>query len=147
MSTNDINDACKLIRDNWETITNEFFKREPGKYLLVTAVYRPPETQFALYQKGREKLPTGEWIIKNKNEVVTNVDGYKTIGAHNYYPSRAIDVAVVDNQTGKVIWEESHYKCLVEIAESVGLESGGSWKSIKDFPHIQVRAFKNYKES
>ena len=147
MSTTDINDACKLIQDNWESIKNEFFKRQPGKYLVLTTVYRSSETQFELYQKGREKLPTGEWVVKDKSQVVTNVDGYKNIGAHNYSPSRAIDVGVVDNQTGKIIWEESYYHCLVEIAQSVGLESGGSWNSLKDWPHIQVPHFKDYKES
>lgn len=142
--SNDLSDACRTIRDKWEEITNEFFKREPGKYLLVTEVYRSPERQFELYKKGRKQLPTGEWVVANKDEVVTNVDGYKNIGAHNYHPARAIDVAVVDNQTGKTIWEESHYKCLVEIANGVGLESGGSWRSLKDWPHLQVRDFKNY---
>jgi len=146
MSLININDACKAIRDNWESLTNEFFKQQPGKYLVLTTVHRTLETQFGLYQKGREKLPTGDWMVTDKSQVVTNVDGFKNIGAHNYFPSRAIDVAVVDNQTGQTLWEENHYHCLVEIASRLGLESGGSWKSLKDWPHIQVPNFKEYKE-
>ncbi len=147
MSTTNIEDACRAIRDNWETIKIEFFKQSPGKYLVLTTIHRTPEEQFKLFQKGRAQLPSGEWVVTNKDQVVTNVDGYKIIGAHNYYPSRAIDVTVFDNQTGKPLWEESHYYPLVEIANGVGLESGGSWKSIKDYPHLQVRNFKEYKEN
>lgn len=143
MST-DINDACAAIKDKWDEIRNEFFKRSPGKYLVLTTVYRSPEEQFSLFKKGRTNLPSGEWQITDKSQVVTNVDGYKNIGAHNYKPSRAIDVAVVDNQTGKTLWEENHYLPLLEIARGVGLESGGGWQSIKDWPHLQVKDFKNY---
>lgn len=147
MPSRDINDACKAIREKWEEIQHEFFKRTPGKYLVLTAVHREPAEQFELYKKGRTKLPTGVWTITDKSHVVTNVDGYSNKGAHNYYPSRAIDVAVVDNQTGKTLWEEVHYQPLLEIAQSVGLECGGSWKSLKDWPHLQVPDFKNYRDA
>lgn len=146
MSTTNIEDACKALRDHWDEIRNEFFKRSPGKGLVLTAVHRPVQEQFELFKKGREQSSSGEWVVKDKSQVVTNVDGHKVIGAHNYYPSRAIDVAVFDNQTGKIIWEESCYYPLVDIASSVGLVSGGSWKSIKDWPHIEVKDYKNYKE-
>lgn len=146
MSSKNIDDACKAIRDRWEEITNEFFKRQPGKYLVLTEVHRPVAQQFDLYKKGRKQLPTGVWVVEDKNLVVTNVDGYKTLGAHNYFPSRAIDVAIVDNQTGKTLWEENYYHCLVEISERVGLESGASWKSLKDPQHIQVKNYLSYYE-
>lgn len=144
MPTTDIFDACLAIRDRWEEIKNEFFKRSPGKYLVLSAVFRSPEEQFELFKKGRKQDETGIWIVADKSKIVTNVDGLKTLGAHNYRPSRAIDVVVVDNQTGKALWEESCYYPLVEIARGVGLESGGAWKSLKDWPHIQVPHFKEY---
>lgn len=144
MPTKDIEDAAKPIRDNWETIKNEFFKRNPNRYLVITCVYRSPEEQFELYKKGRTMDTQGHWVIQHKEQVVTNVDGHTVLGAHNYKPSRAIDVAVVDNQTGKTLWEESNYYCLLEIAQGVNLESGGSWHSIKDWPHIQIPDYKNY---
>lgn len=145
MSTPNINDACLAIRDKWEEIKNEFFKRAPGKYLVLTTVHRTPEVQLTLFKKGRKQLPNGEWVITDKSQVVTNVDGYTNIGAHNFKPSRAIDVCVVDNQTGKALWKEDYYFPLVEIARGVGLESGGEWQSIKDWPHLQVKDFRNYK--
>lgn len=143
MST-DINDACKLIQDKWDEIRNEFFKRSPGKYLVLTTVYRSPEEQFKLFKEGREQTSAGDWVVKDKSQVVTNVDGFKIIGAHNYHPSHAIDVAVVDNSSGKVLWEEACYYPLVDIASSVGLVSGGTWKSLKDWPHLEVPNYKEY---
>lgn len=145
MPTKDINDAAKPIRDNWETIKNEFFKLNPGKYLVITCVHRSPDEQLELFKKGRTLGADGKWYVQDKAKIVTNVDGISVLGAHNYKPSRAIDVAVVDNQTGKYLWEEKHYHSLLEIAKGVGLESGGGWKSLKDWPHIQVLDYKNYK--
>ena len=144
MPTKDIADAAKPLRDNWETIKNEFFKHHTGKYLVITCVHRSPEEQLALFKKGRTLNSDGTWTVSDKSQIVTNVDGLKVLGAHNYKPSRAIDVAVVDNQTGKVIWDEKFYHCLLEIAKGVGLESGGGWKSIKDWPHIEVPNYKTY---
>jgi len=145
MATKDINDAAKPIRDQWEQIKNEYFKCVPGKYLIITCVHRTPEEQFALYKEGRELDAKGVWVTKDKSKIVTKVDGYKVVGAHNYLPSRAIDVAVVDNQTGKTSWEAYHYWPLLAIAKDLGLVSGGSWTSIKDWPHIEVKDYKNYK--
>ena len=147
MPTKDINDACKAIRDNWETITNEFIRRNSGKYLVLTCVHRSPTEQMELFKKGRIKGADGKWYIHDKAKIVTNVDGSTVLGAHNYKPSRAIDVAVVDNQTGKFLWEEKHYLCLGPIAKAVGLEWGGYWKTIKDLPHIQVPNYKEYKDA
>lgn len=140
----DINDAAKPIRDKWEEIKNEYFQSVPGFYLELTEVHRSPERQFELFKKGRTMDTQGNWITTDKSQIVTNVDGYKILGAHNYYPSRAIDVAVVSNKTGKITWEEKYYRPLLDIAKKLGLESGGSWTSIKDWPHIQIRNYKNY---
>ena len=145
MPTKDIAYAAKPIRDVWENIKNDYFKYFPGKYLILTSVYRSPEEQFALYQKGRTKNSSGLWIPSDPSKIVTNVDGYKVMGAHNYKPARAIDVAVVDNQTGEISWKETYYHPLVAIAEEYGLVSGGTWKSIKDWPHIEVKNYKEYK--
>lgn len=142
--TKNIEDAATPIRDSWEEIKNQFFQVSPGHYLILTTVYRSPQEQFDLFKKGRTMDSQGHWIVQDKDAIVTNVDGYKIVGAHNYMPSRAIDVAVVDNQTGKTIWQDSLYYPLLEIAKSVDLESGGSWTSIKDWPHIQIKNYKNY---
>ena len=146
MPSKDINDAVKKIRDVWDQIRQEYAKHSPGKYLYLSCIYRSPQEQLELFKKGRIKGSDGKWHTQDKAKIVTNVDGYTVLGAHNYKPARAIDVAVVDNQTGKFLWEEKHYFPLLQIAKGVGLESGGAWKSIKDWPHIQVPNYKTYEE-
>lgn len=147
MPTNDINDACKKLRDEWPGIQTDFIAAVPGHYLVLDCVYRSPEEQFELFKKGRVLTEFGTWIVKYKDEVVTNVDGYKIIGAHNYNPSRAIDCCVMNNQTGERCWDEKWYARLIVIADQHGLVDGGSWRTLKDFPHLEVKDFKNYKES
>lgn len=139
----DINDACKPIRDAWEDIRQAYAKMNTGKYLELTCVQRPITEQFELFKKGRE-VKDGKWVVVDHTQVVTNVDGIKLLSAHNYKPSRAIDVVVMDNQTGKALWDEKHYLCLAKIAERVGLCSGGVWQSLKDWPHIELPNYKSY---
>lgn len=144
MPSKDINEAVPEIRDQWDEIKNAFIQRNPGKYLQLTCVHRPPSEQLDLFKKGRIQGADGKWYIQDKGKIVTNCDGYEVLSAHNYRPSRAVDVAVVNNQTGEYLWEEKHYLSLIEIAARYGLESGGSWKTLKDWPHIQVKNYKTY---
>jgi len=147
MPTKDIEGAVRPIRENWDEIRQTYAKLNPGKYLVLSCVHRSPEEQLELFKQGRTLGADGKWYIQDKAKIVTNVDGTTILGAHNYKPSRAIDVAVVDNQTGKYLWEEKYYYSLLEIAKGVGLESGGGWKSLKDWPHIQVPNYKTYVEA
>lgn len=147
MPTKEIEDAVKPIRDHWEEIKRDFIEASPGKYLVLTTVHRTSEEQFGLFKQGRTMGTDGKWYIQDKAKIVTNVDGSDVLGPHNYKPSRAIDVAVVDNQSGKYLWDDRYYEPLGAIAVRYGLEWGGNWKSIKDMPHIQVPKYKEYKES
>lgn len=146
MPSREITDAAEPLKKAWPLIKEKYAQLTPTRHLILTTTYRSPEEQFTLYKKGRTMDTQGHWVVQHPEQVVTNVDGLKVLGAHNYFPSRAIDVTVFDNQTGKPIWEESSYHCLLEIAKGVGLESGGSWKSIKDWPHLQIPDYKNYHE-
>jgi len=142
----EIEDSCKYIRDKWEEIKRDFIEASPGKYLALTTTHRTPREQFELYKQGRTMGTDGKWYVQDKAKIVTNVNGSELVGAHNYYPSRAIDVAVVDNQTGKYLWDEKWYYPLREIAKRYSLTWGGDWKSIKDFPHLEVPKYKEYQE-
>ncbi len=145
MPTKNIQDACKAIQDHWDEIKRDFFSVIPsGHYLDITCVYRSPEEQFELFKQGRTMCTQGTWVVQNQDEVVTNVDGRKILGAHNYYPARAIDVCVMDNQTGKPLWNPNWYQPLITIAAQYGLVDGGSWKSLKDWPHLEVQNYKLY---
>lgn len=143
MKEANIEDAHKLIRDRWSELQNEFFKHVPGKYLICIESYRSIEKQMALYKKGREETSPGKWVVKDKKQVVTNCDGHKNLSPHNFFPSRAIDVAVVDNQSGKVTWEEKYYLPLEKIVRELGLASGLSWLHFQDAPHIEIPNWKN----
>jgi peptidoglycan L-alanyl-D-glutamate endopeptidase CwlK len=46
--------------------------------------------QFELYKKGRE-LINKQWVITDKNKVVTYKDGKTNLSNHNYTPSHAVD--------------------------------------------------------
>lgn len=145
MPSRDIQDAAQPIRSVWENIKNDFIEKSPGHYLELTTVHRTPAEQFELFKKGRTMGTDGKWVIQDKTQVVTNVDGTTILGSHNYHPARAIDVAVVDNQSGKFLWDDKYYQPLGDIAKRYNLEWGGDWKSFKDMPHIEIPDYKNYK--
>lgn len=147
MPTNNITDSCKVIQDAWDLIKRDFFTIiPPNHYLDITCVYRSPMEQFELFMQGRTMGMDGEWHVEDKDKVVTNVDGYKILGAHNYFPARAIDVCVKNNQTGEVLWDTKWYKPLIDIVKKYNLIEGGTWRAIKDWPHIEVQDYKNYVE-
>lgn len=91
--------------------------------------HRTPETQFELYKKGREQLPSGEWVVKNEREVVTYKDGTKKLSTHNSYPSKAIDAVKYP-----IDWEDREGAILfagivLGVAKAYGHEVrwGGDW--------------------
>jgi len=147
MPSTDINDSCKAIRDVWDNIKTDFFSVVPGHYLNITCSYRSPEEQFELFKQGRILDISRHWVVQDKDKVVTNCDGTIEKSAHNYNPARAIDVCVMDNQTGKAVWDVKWYQPLIEIAERYNLVEGGTWRAIRDWPHLEVKDFKNYKET
>ena len=101
----------------------EFYSATPGcegRQLIVTCTYRNPEEQNRLFKLGRSKK-----------------DGYEKLSKHNLYPSRAIDVCVLDG--GKAVWEEEAYWPLMAVCALYGLVSGGSWKNFKDWPHLELK--------
>jgi peptidoglycan L-alanyl-D-glutamate endopeptidase CwlK len=93
---------------------------------MLTCTQRSVEEQQRLYAKGRTQ----------PGQKVTNVDGVTKKSNHNYTPARAVDVAVVIN--GKVSWDADEYAPLGELAKKYGLHWGGNWKSLKDYPHLEL---------
>jgi hypothetical protein len=146
MPTKDINDAVKPIKDNWEALKADYTKAVPTKHLVLSCVHRSIVEQQELFKKGRILGTDGKWTVQDKAKIVTNVDGTSTVGAHNYKPSRAIDVMVVDNITGKETWDDKWYMSIGPIARKYGLTWGGDWVSIKDLPHIEVKNYKTFVE-
>ena len=96
--------------------------------------------------------------IVNKKAVITNVDGYRIKGKHNYSPSHAVDFrAYVPGKEG-VTWDSVHLTyiaaSLVMVAEMLYLEGlishklrwGGNWdkdgdladNKLVDRPHVEI---------
>ena len=102
------------------------FREQTGHDLLITCTSRSTDEQAALYAQGRTK----------PGPIVTQLDGTTHKSKHNLVPSKAIDVAVVVG--GKVSWDAAQYAPLGPLAEHYGLVWGGSWHTLKDYPHLEV---------
>lgn len=112
----------------------------------VTCGHRTQGEQLQLFKQGRT-LTDGKWIKTGKT--VTNIDGYKKTGTHNYYPSKAIDVCPypIDwNNLGR--FKELH-KVVMRVASEEGVELvwGADWDSdgdiaehsLQDYPHYELK--------
>jgi peptidoglycan L-alanyl-D-glutamate endopeptidase CwlK len=96
--------------------------KKQGIDVLITSTFRDYESQQALYEQGRT----------TPGNIVTNAPaGYSF---HNF--RCAFDFVPLVN--GKCAWSDTALftKC-GEIAESVGLEWAGRWKSFKELAHCQ----------
>ena len=62
---------------------------------------------------------------------------------HSY--GLAFDAVVIDNKTNKPIWETKHpyWKVYADAVRKNGLTWGGDFKSIKDYPHAQLKSENN----
>ena len=99
-----------------------------GLAILVTQGLRTCEEQDRLYAKGRTSPPVG------KKFIVTNAKGGQSY--HNF--GLAFDIVVLDS-LGKADWDTNHpgWTLAAKIGKSVGLEWGGDFTTITDFPHYQ----------
>lgn len=94
-----------------------------GITIKVISGMRTYEEQTALYAQGRSKL----------GSKVTNAPaGYSN---HNF--GLAFDIGVFSGS--KYLSESPLYKAVAAIGIDLGLEWGGSWKTIQDQPHYQLR--------
>lgn len=95
--------------------------KEAGLNVLITETYRSQARQSYLYEQGRTR----------PGIIVTNV---KTVGYHN--SGNAWDIC--QNIKGKEYSDTSFFAKCGEIAKSLGIEWGGSWKGFVDTPHFQI---------
>ena len=97
---------------------------EAGINVKIICGNRTYQEQAELYAKGRT----------TKGPKVTNArPGYSW---HNF--GVAWDFVVFDAK-GQPQWESPLMQRCGRIAESLGLEWGGSWKGFQDIPHVQVK--------
>lgn len=111
--------------------------------------HRTPEEQFELFKRGR-RLESGVWVVVNRLEVVTNLDGVKEKSMHNFFPARAVDVAPYPinwRDTDRFYYFAGYVK---RIAEEMGIPIrwGGDWdgdtelhdQKLYDLPHFELRS-------
>jgi len=115
-----IDDLHPLVQKKCLDFIHECKKQ--GIDVIITSTYRDGESQNALYAQGRTK----------PGKKVTNAKAGQSY--HNW--KVAFDFCPVVN--GKAQWDDldTFTKC-GEIAESLGLEWAGRWKSFKELAHCQ----------
>lgn len=93
-----------------------------GIDVIITSTYRDAESQDALYALGRT----------TPGKKVTNVEG-----GHSFHQYR-VAFDFVPTFQGRAIWDDpTLWNRCGNIAEHLGLEWGGAWKSFPDRPHCQ----------
>lgn len=107
-------------------------KKEAGIDVLVYCTFRPMKEQDALFQVGRT-VP-GENVTKAKPMGDTVTDARAGDSFHQYRV--AWDAVPLAN--GKPQWgNKEAYKRMGAIAEGLGIEWAGNWKSFKETAHFQ----------
>ncbi len=135
MPSRSLQDADPKLRTAFLALNAEFNQAAPGRSLVITCTYRSPEEQWALYREGR----SADGHVEDITRVVTQLSGkpgHESL--HNVKPARALDVAVVVG--GKTTWDYREYLPLGALAAKHGLEWGGNWHTLKDYPHLQLPA-------
>ncbi len=126
MASHSLEDADPRLAQAFTWAKGEYEIDHPGTHLIITCTYRSPEEQWELYQQGRTK----------PGSVITQLDGRTKRSNHNCHPSRAIDFAVVVG--GKITWSDTDYLNVGPYMERHGLVWGGRWKTLKDYPHVEL---------
>lgn len=102
-----------------------------GIVIRITSTYRDFEAQNELYAQGRTK----------PGKKITNAKAGQSY--HNF--RRAFDIVIIKN--GKADWNDLEtYKKVGAIGKGIGLEWGGDFKTIKDYPHFQMSGGKSLAE-
>ena len=107
--------------------------QQNGITIGISECYRTVAEQDALYAKGRTTA----------GSIVTNCKGSSYKSMHQWYI--AFDFYLIvdvdgDGKTNDDAFNDSTglFEKVGALGQSIGLEWGGSWKSIKDKPHFQL---------
>lgn len=137
MPSTRLTDLETELASRWLDIRDEWESAHPGNRLVVTATYRSPEEQQALYRIGRMEQAPGVWILDKdpKTQIVTQLDGTVRASKHNVNPARALDFFV--ELFGKPSWDPAQFAPIGELAKKAGLAWGGDF-SFRDYGHIEL---------
>ena len=129
MPSRNLTDLCPELRTLCLQWQNKI--KEAGHDAVIICTWRSPAEQLVAYKSGLSKRLQGP---------------HNYVDANGHPASRAFDFCVLIN--GKITWNTTvsddtsghpAYEELGKIGESLGLEWGGSWKSLKDMDHLQLK--------
>lgn len=145
MASRRIEDLHPITREKAQKLIEE--ARKQGIELLIYCTYRSPEEQLVLHMQGRLKeygitvqqlnekrkqIGLASISEKEASTVVTNAKPWQSF--HQY--GLAFDCVPVD--AGKPNWNNTAaYQQVAKIADKLGLEWAGNWKTFKELPHFQ----------
>lgn len=145
----DLADCDQRIQDAFPLVRADFIKLHPDLDLKIDYTYRSPALQFELFKKGRTlDQISGQWVLTDRAQRVTDKDGVNSKGEHNFYPSKAADIYI--RRGINILWplpkdnpeytdRNALYEELGRLWERRDVTSGATWRfAWKDPPHVQV---------
>ncbi|MEP6670049.1 MAG: M15 family metallopeptidase [Chthoniobacter sp.] len=108
-------------------------------------IHRTPAEQFVLFQKGRA-FKNGSWVVVNKKEKVTDLDGHIKKSRHNNLPATAVDIILI-KPNGQELDAGPQEQQIGKGAAKYGLNWGGNWSGWQDLPHIEIPPARLFKKS
>jgi len=125
----------------------------------IAASWRSPARQWANYKKGREKIGV-DWVKIQHDNVVTNAVPSQTphcvtlegLPGDLIPASCALDVALIAPDGRGWLSDDDPRWGIVGAAIGLSgltgkLEWGGMWNSIRDCPHIELKNWRDYRET
>jgi peptidoglycan L-alanyl-D-glutamate endopeptidase CwlK len=96
-----------------------------GITIQISQTLRSKAEQDAIYAQGRTA----------PGKIVTNAPYPQSLHCWGL----AFDIVVLID--GKANWDTAYYLKVGPLGESLGLEWGGNWTSLKDYPHYQLKGY------
>ena len=84
-------------------------------------------------------------VYFNKRPKISNAKGGES--PHNYYPSRAFDIAFVKVGKRELDYSPKYFKEFADIVLGITTDTswGGNWKGFKDAPHFELTNWRQIK--
>jgi len=103
----------------WEYLRHRWEEENPdGPIVGLSATYRGPIDQQAAFDRGASRVTFGQSL-------------------HNFEPAYAFDIYF--NRDGVADWTFSLFERFAAMAEEIGLEWGGRWRTLVDGAHFQLK--------
>ncbi len=133
MSSRKIEDLHPALQETARQFIKEADQILEGWQAFITDGFRSNEEQDKLYAQGRS-VP---------GNIVTHARAGQS--PHNY--GLAVDIAFRKDGTKDAQWLFKKYSQLDNLAIKLGLVWGGTWKNFKDYPHFELKNWKEIKNN